>query len=593
MAEMSEARDRLASNDTLLTLLQAEAAGVDKVCGEAISLATSQRRVALEAILDLRLGRADDERALVFLRDYGRMPPSHDVLAVLEALREHGITCWSGWEYLEVNVSREQRRSVVRRQPHLVSGVIVAGVDTLGRLPDSTGMEHLAGPVTIAAAEHLLSAGSLHEHVVWGPTDDAMFDSSAAGRVEADISQRIDKSRESENRREQWREAIEALLQDLEHYEKSYPAGWLENTLARQEQMREDASQLNEELAAMSARDTALQLELKQLAAKAKELHKRELFLCDAHRRATDFYEQYGQHLVPWQEKKRELEQDALKTAARQQNLESEADEYDRLATTSDASDRQLTEQAAAVERERDGVRHARQDLPAPTDTPINALRATYRTLLDEYDAKVGAETLERLAEQRDRDADDARRKFDKVREASVREEDVAIALRSLPSHVAVEDKKEQVEGDHWAAKQSLGNVGAQITRLEKSLRELEPSCQSLQIDISDEAVATDMTPDRAEEAAVRAEAESAGALRDAQEANKLAQEIKEKAWETQAQLSKCEAVTRRLNDVREHYADLLDEVGIAPYVTDDKETSDRVESIDCWSRQLASLPLN
>ena len=191
------------------------------------------------------------------------------------------------------------------------------------------------------------------------------------------------------------------------------------------------------------------------------------------------------------------------------------------------------------------------------------------------------AETLERLAEQRDRDADDAERKFDKVREASVREEDVAIALRSLPSHVAVEDKKEQVEGDHWAAKQSLGNVGAQITRLEKSLRELEPSCQSLQINISDEAVATDMTPDRAEEAAVRAEAESAGALRDAQEANKLAQEIKEKAWETQAQLSKCEAVTRRLNDVREHYADLLDEVGIAPYVTDDKETSDRVESIE------------
>jgi hypothetical protein len=591
VAEMSDARARLASNATLLALLQVEAADVDRVCGEAISLAKDQRRVALEAILDLRLGRADDERALGFLRDHGRMPPSHDVLAVLDVLRGRGIACWSGWEYLEANVPRDQRRSVVRRQPHLVSGVIVAGVDTLGSLPDNADLGHLGGPVTIAAADHMLSPVSSHQYRVWGPTDDSLFDSGAAGRVEAETSQRIDKSRESEGRREQWRESVECLLKELEHYGNSYPAGWLEDTLAMQEQLREEVSQLSEELAALSSRDAGLQEGLDQLAKKAKDLHKRELLLCDAHRRATDFYEQHGQHLVSWQEKKRELEQEALKATAKQENLGKEADEHERLSGASDASDRRLTEQATAIERERDGVRHARRDPAMPTDMPLDSLRATYRTLLDEYDEKIGAEALERLAEQRDRDAEDARRKFEKVRAPGTREEDVVAALRSLPCHVPVEDKKQQVEEDHWTAKQLLGNVSARIGRLEEALHDLEPARERLRIDTFDEAVAAGMTPDQAEEAAIRADAESAKALSDAQEAGKLAQESRERAWHTQAEVEKCRAVAQRLDDVRGHHADLLNEAGIRLQMAEHKEAPgglEPAETLDLAVGQLA-----
>ena len=318
MAGMFEARNAIASNQTLLTLLQVETAEVDRVCPEAISLAKSQRRLALEAILDLRLGRADDERALEFLKDYGRMPPTHDVLAVLDVLRHHGIACWSGWEYLEANVSREQRRLVVRRRPHLAGGVIVAGVDTLDSLPDSTSMEHLAGPVAIAAAEHLLSAGSPSDFVVWGPTHDALFDATAAGRAGGGNLAAHRQVAEAEDRREQWRQAVESLLQQLEQYGKSYPAGWLEKARTRQEQMRKEVAQMNGELAAISARDLDLHTWLTQLAEKAKDLHFRELDLRDASRRATDFCEQYGQHLSSWQDKRREFQQEVIKETARQ-----------------------------------------------------------------------------------------------------------------------------------------------------------------------------------------------------------------------------------------------------------------------------------
>ena len=592
IAQMVEVRARLTANQTLLALLQVESADADTVCGDAISLARGQRRAALEAILDLRLARADDERALGFLRDYGRMPPTHDVLKVLEVLRERGIACWSGWEYLEANVPREQRRSVVRSRPHLVSGVIVAGGDTLGHLPDGVGSVHLAGPVTIAAAEHLLSSNKSSVYAVWGPTDDALFDGTAAGRAEAEMSQRIDKSRESEKCGEQWREAIESLLQQLEQYHNAYPAGWLEDMRASEEQLREEISQMSDELVAISNRDMALQAELAQFVRTAKAIHSRELLLCDGSRRAKDFLEQFGQHLSSWQDKRRDLDQEAVKEATKQRSLEGQADEYDDLANAAELLDRQFTEQAAALAREKASVRHAERDVPAPTDVTIASLRTVYRAFLDEYDAKVGAEALERLAEQRDRDAEDARRKFEKVREPNVLEDNVVIAIQSLPLQVAVEDKKDQAEADHWSAKQSLGNASAQITRLEKGLRDLEPERQRLGASASEAAISESMTPDQAEETAARADADRARALTDAQDANRIAQEVKEKTWQAQAQITKGEAIARRLIDVREHHAELLIEAGSASCPAAEVrsiEQDDQLEVLDSSVGELAS----
>ena len=134
----------------------------------------------------------------------------------------------------------------------------------------------------------------------------------------------------------------------------------------------------------------------------------------------------------------------------------------------------------------------------------------------------------------------------------SVTEEDLTIALRSLPPHVAVEEKKQQAENDHWSAKQALGTVGSQITRLESGLRKLEPDRQRLQIETWEESVTEGMTPEQADEAAARAESDRTAALAGAQEAGHRAHEVNEKVLQTQNQVTKCDAVTRRLNDIRE-----------------------------------------
>ncbi|MGD0899391.1 MAG: hypothetical protein ABR915_16255 [Thermoguttaceae bacterium] len=95
----------------------------------AATKATDELRRVTDAILRIAVEAAEDERAIHELGESGLLPPARDVETLLDWLRQRNVTCWSGWEYIEKNISPNDRRELIQRLPHVAAGVLVASSD--------------------------------------------------------------------------------------------------------------------------------------------------------------------------------------------------------------------------------------------------------------------------------------------------------------------------------------------------------------------------------------------------------------------------------------------------------------------------------
>ena len=83
------------------------------------------RRVT-DAILRIGVEAAEDERAIHELGESGLLPPARDVESLVDWLRRRKVTSWSGWKYIEENVSTQERREeLVERAAARRSGSLV------------------------------------------------------------------------------------------------------------------------------------------------------------------------------------------------------------------------------------------------------------------------------------------------------------------------------------------------------------------------------------------------------------------------------------------------------------------------------------
>ena len=391
--EVMKLRDGLAHDHTLLALLQTDAVEINNACASAIQQARADAQRALEAIFELRLASADDQRALTYLKEYGRLPPNQNALAVLEHLRAHGLQCWSGWEYLEQNVPAEKRRVTLGIHPHLAAGVLLQDHDYEAALSCDRDSLHLSGPVVIARATSLLQQSEDANFVVWGPTGDGLFDAAAAGRSEAEIEQRLHDTRAQESQKTAWRESLQDLLHRLDDYLRRYPAGWLKGVLSRRQQIANDLKSLNVEITEHTLRLSSIEAAISSLTERENSLRQQESTLSQHTERAHAFVERYGKHLSVWRELQKQRTLDAADARQGQRTLEADAVQLEAEADTSEAAVRSFGERARTFEHELEQIRHVRPPLPAISSVPLESLRADYHRLLDEYEQKVGAES--------------------------------------------------------------------------------------------------------------------------------------------------------------------------------------------------------
>jgi hypothetical protein len=580
------AQEALAADRTLLSMLQAESVDLDKVCGEAISLGRDEVRRTQEAILQLRLERADDEWAAEYLRDHGRLPPTRDVLNLIEWLQHKGVSCWSGWAYLEANVVREQRRTVIARASRLVTGVIVQDESALEVLRESESLPNLAGPVAVGTGQQLLDGGSDEICVVVGPSDDAMFDPSAAGRAEAEMVQRITQSRQKEGERKEWHDAALKLVNQLDRYVDTYPASWLNDRLSRHRQLLHDIDDIKGRIDEVIAEEAELKEERADVKARYETLIKQEKELGLAQQRASDFSEQYGRHLASWRRDREALRLEESRCHARQQELALRADQLESSALSLEADAQQLAARALRLHDEEDRIRHAGPEVSASPDVSLDASRKRYQTLQDEYESKVGSETLEQLAIQYDREAEDAHRRFEAVRKAHISKEMTVQSIQALESGITAEEAKDRAKDQHWEAKQNLGLATTRRKQLAKQLEELKARLSERPDEDKRLEISADLSPEDAEERATQADAQSAEAQAEGLSAEKQAQECKEQMNRLEAALEKLSGIEDRLHDLSTTHADLLDRS--REYVNDKAAEETDAASVDVADCQSA-----
>lgn len=553
------ATEALATDHTLLSMLQKESVALDKVCAEALALGRDEVKRAQEAILQLRLERADDEWATEYLHDHGRLPPARDVLSLIQWLQQEGVTCWSGWEYLEKNVALEKRRDVIARSSRLVGGVVVHNESTLAMLREATALPDLAGPVTIGMGQQLLEGQADATCVVVGPSGDAMFDQSAAGRAEAEMTQRIARSRQEESEKKQWHDAVHHLISQLDQYASTYPASWLNDRLSSRDQLSHDMGDIEERIEATGAADARARREQADAKARREALVDQERELSVAHQRVLDFTEQYGQNLSSWRRERVGLRQDESRLRARQQELLHQADQSEAVASSLDAESQKLRSSAERLRDEQTRIRHADADVPVSPAASLDSARKSYHGLLDEYDAKVGSETLEQLAVQCDRDAAEYRERFQKKRKPHITDDRVVRQILALEPGVTAEDAQVQAVRHHLEAKGLLGNVASRIKALEKQIAESK-SQLAVRPGIDDLTIDADLSPEDAEQQASGADAHAAEARAEGQSAEKQASECMQQASKLETTLVNLSGLDDRLQDIRSTHADLLEQ---------------------------------
>jgi hypothetical protein len=552
------AENALATNHTLLAMLQTESVDPDKVCTEALRLGREEVRRAQEAMLQLRLERADDEWATEYLSEHGRLPPTRDTLNMLEWFREKGGSCWSGWEYLEENVAPEKRRSVIARSSRLVSGVVVHDESSLELLRESDSLPNLAGPVAVGMGQQLLEGETDAACVVVGPSGDAMFDQSAAGRAEAEMARRIAQSKQEEGEKNHWHDAVSQLVNQLAQYIATYPASWLNDRLTRRDQLRHEIGEIQGRIEEMIAEDIQLKQEQAELNTCREALVDQEKGLDLAHQRALDFSEQYGQNLAAWGRDRVALRQEESRCQARQRKLAKRAGQAELLASSLEAESQQLVTRALLLQDEESRIRHTEADVRLSSAVSLELARKSYQALLNEYNSKVGAETLEQLAIECDREAEAAHRRFGAVRKAHIDKDMVFQAIQAMEPEATAEETKDRAKDAHWEAKQALGQASTRINLIRKRLDDVAQELSSRPEGDRCGNVSPELSPEDAEEQAAQADAHAAEARSEGQLAEKQASECKQQANRLEATLEKLSGLKDRLQDLSTTHADLM-----------------------------------
>jgi hypothetical protein len=414
-------------------------------------------RAAQEAILALRLARADDERAAAHLEEGGLMPPSRDVERVLDALRGK-VRATSGWAYLAAEVPAERRRQRVTAWPQLACGVAVHDEDLESALAllEEAGVRP-EGPVVIAPHAAFSGEAQGEGLTVLGPSDESLYDRAAAGRALAERRARLAASDEAIAAAGARYRTLAALSQRLEDWRTRYPRGWF---AAR----REAVDALDARAVAAGARVDAARGE--RLGARLEAGQRREKIKAlrrdrDAARRTLErvraYAEDHERQVEGWRRELREARA-TVEACRSAEGVRAEAEAARVLA-------RECGERARTAAA---GARSARQKLaalpylegaPAPVPGPIDALLDRLTRLQRQYEQGLGADGLVQAAEENERHARRARAAFSRLLVDGLEEVEVRAALEALDDPSDAERARGEAQARRAAAENRAGTA--------------------------------------------------------------------------------------------------------------------------------------
>lgn len=380
-----EERDKLENDKGFLRLLEAESIDLDDLSDEAAGILARRASACQENVARLRTEAAALERARVHIAEYGLMPPSVEVEALLKTLGRR-FHAQSGWSYFahDLQLDEDEKERLVRKFPEIAQGVIVPRneiqrvVEFIESRPDDVPKL----PVVIASPEALREHRDSDFIRTVGPRDRASFQTGDAQKTLGDIENQLEEIESDIRTSDLERESYSNAANQFKIFRGKYARGWFAATQARLAQGR---VALEDDLARLEMQED----EKRRLAAAQKndendvvKLRNEILGQESACSRLREFVDEVDNSAQIWM-------QSEVAKLAEARNARSKADELRAQARSMREQARALLQtvepiasKMSLLENDISGVRYVNRPIE-PKSNSIESLKAEYQRLLE------------------------------------------------------------------------------------------------------------------------------------------------------------------------------------------------------------------
>jgi len=575
-------RDRRAieSDGVLKGALELEAIDADRLGIDAAQTLEHAARGAQRLAVEARLALADEERAALHLEEHGLLPPSPDALRVLDFLKQRlAGQVWAGWSWIEANVPRDKAREAVRKAPSIAQGIVVRPED-LERAVELLREADLEpdGPLLVAGTDALPRVAAL-PGTVMGPKELAWFDRDVAQTRLRELRNRIEEGKRRIADADTQQRELTKSCESFRAFRQRYPCGWFEaigrqiqGALADVEEARKQILNLEQDRRGRQEGRRALDVRRRveeQAAGSARAAFQRVTELVDDHVRPA----------VEWVtelENERRRAKQAAQDARQWTDL---AEAAEQRANESSLTAQRHAGEAAAFERECSELEYVEGDV-SPEPGALDELRARYRVLHDQYEAKVGADALLALAKQNEENAREERDRLAKLLSGDVTQKVVVKELATLAEPDTVEQLREEAEAKTNSLWGRVGNLGARIETATEALKRATEACKEV-----GPLAHAPSSPDLADAEAATLDCDASDLCAKAGSERSLADGVKRSIDDIVRRRDQLEREGKRLRSLSEDYADLLVFAGdpstsTAPAPFDEEALSAGVEEL-------------
>ena len=500
-AQLSRAAARRAALEqdaALLEALEVESLDLDRADAGALTALSGRVRRAQEIVLEIRLARAGDERAVAALEERGLLPPSPDVEALLDALRGQ-VEARSGWEHLAACAPPEERAVMVANAPAAARGIVVADdqyeaaaalLRERGVLPEE--------PVLLTDAAAFEAPG---RGVVLGPSEAGWYDRDQARDALASRRARLAASDDRLARALSTSRALTALQERLTAFRGEHPQGWFAEREAELAALAIAAADAGERLEALGRERVELNLAAGEKRERIKALRRKR----DKARRMLERVRAYAQDhdhkVASW---RRELAE--ARSAPERNRVAVEG--WREAAEAARSLAREAAERARGCDADaRDASARLREipelngEVPEAGAGPVDALADRYRQLVRAYEDGVGADGLMQAARENEHHAQRARAALSRLLVGGVTEAAVSAALDALSDPADAERARQD-----WSARTSaLEHKVGTLTQRQLQARQALSRAEAMARGVGAPSEAPPL-PDAAETAERRAE---------------------------------------------------------------------------------------
>lgn len=441
-----------------------------------------RERVSLE--VELRQA----ERAQVWLEQQSLLPPSVDAERVQIALKQAGVTAFSGTAYLAENAEPKIAEQRIRAHAALAAGVVVPE-DEIAQASAAleSAMPQVNAPVAVGSYRELLQPGE--ERLVIVPPR-ASFDRNAAIRErEQQLELNLGRKQKLAELTRAF-DANNALRERLSGFRRRHSPEWFENTRAEQSSRAHQRTAHEEATAGLRAESERHQTRTRELLAVASAAKGEEEAARKKLARLERFKAEGGGDLSVLRARAVELRAELAELSAA-----IEKGTAARAEAESTREKRQLTRHEIQAGR-RSLAAELQEVAPqvgeATGETlPLDVARERFRTLKEQYEAKTAREALHGKLRSLEEQAVESRRTLAKaLRDESLSEEEVSAALEQAIGSVGLEDwvsRAQRARGEAQTrlveAKTALGLAKKQLEAEDRSLKELRAQGRGKTID--------------------------------------------------------------------------------------------------------------